>query len=202
MKLYMATTSPYVRKTLVVAHETGLSDRIERVELAIAPTAPVDDLNRLNPLGKVPCLVSDDGIALYDSRVIAEYLDTLHDGERLVPPEGVRRWDVLTRQALGDGVLDAGVGTRYETFLRPEEKRWADWIAAQKGKITRALDAMDAGIDAWPGKLDLGWITWAVALGYLDFRYAEDRWRDGRPRLAEWYAKMAERPSMKATEPA
>ena len=132
MKLHYSVASPYVRKVMAVAIETGLRGRLEILERKMSPVAPSAELNRDNPLGKIPCLVTDDGLVLYDSRVICEYLDGLHDGPKMFPVAGPARWQALRRQAEGDGVLDAGVLTRYETFLRPEERRWPEWIAGQR----------------------------------------------------------------------
>jgi glutathione S-transferase len=154
-----------------------------------------------NPLGKIPCLVTDEGLALYDSRVIAEYLDSQGAGPALFPAAGPERLVTLALQALGDGILDAGVATRYETFLRPEALRWSEWVAAQKLKITRSLDHLEADIASLDGRIDVGSITIGCALGYLDFRFADDRWRQGRPGLAAWYERFAKRPSMQATKP-
>lgn len=202
MKLFTNPASPYVRKTLVAAHEVGLIDRIERIEIAVAPTSPSEELNRHNPIGKIPALVLDDGATLFDSRVICEYLDGLHAGPKLFPAPGADRWGVLRLQAIADGLLDAAVLTRYELFLRPEEKRWPDWVAGQKAKIARALDAMEGEAAGFGGRIDIGTVACGVALGYLDFRYADEDWRPSRPGLAGWYEGFGARPAMRATEPA
>jgi glutathione S-transferase len=197
MKLHYSVASPYVRKVMAVAIETGLRGRLELLERKMSPVAPSAELNRDNPLGKIPCLVTDEGLVLYDSRVICEYLDGLHDGPKMFPAAGPARWQALRRQAEGDGMLDAGVLTRYETFLRPEERRWPEWIAGQKAKIGSALDALDGEAQT----VDIGTIAIACALGYLDFRYAADEWRKGRPRLAAWYDAFARRPAIAETAP-
>ena len=201
MKLLFALPSPFVRKVRVLAHETGLIDRIEHATVALTPTAPVEVLNAENPLGKVPCLITDDGMALYDSRVVCEYLDTLHDGPKMFPAEGKVRWRALTQQALCDGLLDAAVITRYETFLRPEALQWREWIDAQLGKVRRALDQLEAAAPTLDRALDIGVIAAGVSCGYLDFRYPGEGWRDSRPRLAAWYEGFAQRESMSATRP-
>ncbi len=121
MQLYAVSPSPFVRKVLVVAMETGLADRIEHVSSATTPTAPDMALTCFNPIGKLPTLLMDSGTALYDSRVICEYLDSLQDEIRLFPSDSADRWRVLRCQALADGVLDAAVLIRYETVLRPED---------------------------------------------------------------------------------
>ncbi|MDP6953713.1 MAG: glutathione S-transferase N-terminal domain-containing protein, partial [Alphaproteobacteria bacterium] len=181
MLLHGSPFSPFVRKVLVLAHETGLAGRIEHRHASMTPVSPDPVLIPDNPLGKVPALVLDDGRALYDSRVICDYLDSLHDGSRMVPTEGAARLDVLRRQALADGLMDAAVLLRYETTLRPEALRWPDWVAGQWGKIDRTLNAMAA--EAKDGAIDLGTLATACALAYLDIRFPEHGWRQGRDGL-------------------
>jgi glutathione S-transferase len=200
MQLHYNVASPFVRKVMAVAIETGLTERIEPVKSVPSPVAPVAELNADNPLGKVPCLVTNDGVALYDSRVICEYLDSLHHGPKMFPPSGAARWTALRRQALGDGIMDAAVLTRYETFTRPEEARWDAWIDSQKQKFRRSLDALEAestSLDV----VDVGTLAIACALGYLDFRFADENWRARRPRLAAWFEQFAKRPSIATTGP-
>jgi glutathione S-transferase len=200
MLLHSNAASPFVRKVMAVAIETGLAGRIEAVARLPSPVAPVDEVTADNPLGKVPCLLTDDGIALYDSRVICEYLDSLHDGPRIFPPSGAARWTALRRQALADGIMDAGVLARYETFLRPQEVRWEAWIDHQKRKFRRGLDALERE-SASLGVVDIGTLALACALGYLDFRFADEDWRASRPRLAAWLEQFAQRPSIAQTAP-
>lgn len=202
MKLHFSPASPYVRKVLVLAHEVGLAERIERVECALTPIAPNDAVVADNPLGKVPTLVTDDGVALYDSRVICEYLDSLHDGPRMFPAAPAERWAALSRQALADGILDAAVIARYETALRPESLRWQEWIDGQTQKFRRALDELEEQADLLANEPDIGTIAIGCALGYIDFRYDHERWRASRPQLAAWYGDFSARPSMRATVPA
>jgi glutathione S-transferase len=200
MQLHYNVASPFVRKVMAVTIETGLAERIERVKRLPSPVAPVAELNADNPLGKVPCLLTDDGVALYDSRVICECLDSLHHGPKMFPPAGAARWTALRRQALGDGIMDAAVLTRYETFTRPEEARWDAWIDSQKQKFRRGLDALEAesgSLDV----VDIGTLAIACALGYLDFRFADENWRARRPRLAGWFEQFAKRPSIATTGP-
>lgn len=201
MKLYLSRMSPFVRKVVVAAAETGLLDRIQIAEVTVSPVTANAEVNRDNPLGKIPCLVTDDGMALYDSPVICEYLDGLHAGSKLFPAAGPERWTALRRQALADGLLDAAILARYEVALRPEERRWPEWIQGQKSKVARALDALEAEADRLGDRVDIGTIAIGCALGYLDFRFPEDNWRQGRPRLAAWYARFAERPSMQQSRP-
>lgn len=197
MKLRFAPTSPFVRKCLATAIEAGLEGRLELI--ATNPMDPADDLATVNPLGKVPVLVTDEGEALYDSRVICEYLDALSTDAKLFPAEGNARWRALRLMALGDGILDAGVLRRYES-LRPAAERSRAWDERQREKITRALDALEGEAEAFEG-VDIGLITVASALGYLDFRFGQENWRLARPTLAPWYAEFSKRPSIALTVP-
>ena len=201
MKLFHNIASPFVRKVRVLAAETGLASRIELAQSVFTPVSPDTDLFASNPLGKIPTLALDDGTALFDSRVICEYLDSLHDGPKMFPAEGRARWVALARQALGDGILDAAVGTRYELALREPSRQWPEWIENQRRKYRRSLDALEAEAATLDGPLDIGVITAACALGYLDFRYPDEGWRDTRPGLARWYASFSERDSMRSTKP-
>lgn len=202
MKLRFAAASPFVRKVMVVALETGLSERIERVSTSVSPVKPNEDVARENPLVKVPSLTTDDGTVLYDSPVICEYLDTLHDGPKLFPAEGAPRWTALRQQALADGLLEAAILMRYEN-LRPEEKRWQDWIESQMRRVRGALAALEietaAGSLAVP--LTIGQVTIGCALGYLDFRFAGEQWRLRHRLLAAWFEEFGKRKSMQLTVP-
>jgi len=199
MLLHSNPASPFVRKVMAVAIETGLLERLELVRRLVSPVAPAAELTADNPLGKIPCLVTEDGSPLYDSRVICEYLDSLHHGPRMFPPSGPARWTALRRQALADGIMDAGVLARYETFARPQERRWDAWIENQKQKFRRGLDALER---ERPGvEIDIGTLAIACALGYLDFRFADEGWRGTRPHLAAWFERFARRPSIARTTP-
>ncbi|MTJ80933.1 MAG: glutathione S-transferase [Telmatospirillum sp.] len=197
MKLRYSRTSPYVRKVVITAIETGLAGRIEHV--LTDPWSPETDLPTHNPLGRVPALVTDDGVILYDSPVICDYLDSLHDGPRLIPAEGAARWTTLRHQALADGLLDASVAVRVETVMRPADRRWDTWIDRQRGAIQRGLDALEAEMPATG--FTLGEITIVCALDYLDFRKPVENWREGRPRLAAWHGALSKRPSVASTRP-
>lgn len=183
---------------MVFAHETGLADRIE----CIATDARVGDsgLSSENPLGKVPTLVTDGGESLYDSRVICEYLDGLHDGRKLFPQAGGERLAALRLQALADGIMDAAILQIYEN-LRPENERSPDWLTKQKGKVEGGLDALEEQVDGFGDQLTIGLLSLGCVLGYLDFRFADDNWRAARPALADWFETIADRPSMMATAP-
>jgi glutathione S-transferase len=200
MKLYYAAASPFVRKCLASAHELGLRDRIELVPASPHPVNRDRALVAQNPLGKIPTLVLDDGGVLYDSRVICEYLNDLGAGS-LLPPPGPSRWPVLLAQALADGIMDAAVLTRYETFARPESLRWSDWVAGQLDKVACGLAELERQAPEFGDGVDLGKIAFACALGYLDFRYATLGWRDRHPATAAWFTRFAQRDSMRATVP-
>ena len=203
MRLISNPASPYGRKVKVVAHEKGLMDRIAVHTVSTSAVSPDLGLVADNPLGKIPCLVLDSGAALFDSRVICEFLDALRPEPPLLAAAGEARWDTLRLQALGDGIMDAALLTRYETMLRPEAYRWPAWVDGQLDKVRRALDRLEAvDAPAFGGRLDLGTLTVACALGYLDFRFAQLDWRATRPALADWFAGIAERPSLRATVPA
>lgn len=192
MKLLSSPTSPYVRKVLVLLRETGQT--VETEVQHASPTARNPAVAAANPLGKIPALLTDDLGPLYDSRVICQYLDTLHDGPRLYP-EGAARFTALRREALADGLLDAALLARYES-IRPEGLVWPDWYAGQEAKMLAALAAMEADL---PEGVDIAAIAYGCALAYLDFRFAGLNWRDRHPKLAEWEAAFSARPSMRAT---
>lgn len=200
MRLYFSPASPFVRKVLVAAHELGLAGRIENLPSAAHPVQTDTTIAADNPLGQVPTFYTDDGLALYDSRVICEYLDVLGGGALF--PAGEARWPALVRQSEADGLLDAALLARYEAVVRPAEHRWEPWTDGQMRKIGRTLDHFEASIAAIDGVLNIGTISVGCALGYLDFRFADLGWRPSRPKLADWYARFGERPSMVATRPA
>jgi glutathione S-transferase len=200
VKLFYSPTSPFVRKVMVAALELGLRERIE----LLPAKAHVIDRDRTiiekNPLGQVPTFITDDGMVLYDSRVIVEYLDVLGNG-KLVPRAGAARWSVLTEHALADGILNAALLTRYENALRPENLRWTDWTAAQLDKVNCALADLEQRAANLGDRVDLATIGFGCALGYLDFRFATFGWRETHPSIAAWFARFGDRPSMVATRP-
>lgn len=204
MKLYYTPTSPYVRKVLVTAHELGLADRIETELLRPSPMSPSEVLSARNPLSKIPALVLDDDTTLYDSPVIGEYLASLVDdatAERFLPARGPARWTALRRQALADGVLDAGILVFYERTQRPAELHWEAWISGQTKKVLQGLDAMEREVGELGDGFGVGEVAAACALGWLTFRDVVGDWQSSRPRLASWFATVSERPSMRATVP-
>ena len=202
LTLHYSAASPYVRKVMVILHETGQAEAVTLVPAAGNPVAPGSLPLGVNPLGKIPALERADGCTLYDSRVICRYLAARSaEGAGFYPP-APRLWEVLTLEATADGVLDAALAMRYEALLRPEQSRLPAWTEGQWGKITRSLDALEA---RWMGHLAgpvcIGQIALGCALGYLDFRLGERPWRATRPALAAWAERFAARPSMQATVP-
>ncbi len=184
MKLYYSSTSPYVRKCLVAAHELGLADRIELAPVVTLPTAHNPELMRDNPLCKLPTLITDDGRALYDSRVVCEYLNDLGGGGLI--PAGEAKWAALVDQALADGILDAALLMRYEAVLRPAERQWPAWRETQEEKARGALARFEQPPPPPP-------------LGYLDLRFPDLDWRGACPGLSAWFAGFDQRLSMRAT---
>jgi len=197
MKLRYSPTSPYVRKVMIAAIETGQDSVMEIIRTN--PWAPDTDLPKDNPLGKVPALIVDEGLTLFDSPVICEYLCS-RVGASLIPHQGFDRWRVLRMQALCDGILDAAV-LRLLEGKRPAEIQKADWIERQKAVIGRGVDSLEEAVKKWGDEVTLGQITAGAALGYLDFRFPGDEWRNGRPAIAKWYEMFSRRPSMQATVP-
>jgi glutathione S-transferase len=196
VKLAFSPASPYVRKVTACAIKRGINDKIER--LKIGTTDPT--LLQYNALSKVPTLITDDGSCIFDSPVICEYLDSLGSAPKLFPPAGPARWKALTQEALADGILDATQPRRRELTLPQDEGR-KGYIALQQGKVARAVAEFEKQAGSL-GDLDtIGEITIGCALGYLDFRYANEPWRPGHPKLEAWYAKVVKLPPLAETMP-
>ncbi len=198
MKLRYGPISPYTRKVVVAAYEAGLEGRIERVRTMVH--APDTDIAEVNPLGKIPALVTDEGTALYDSPVICEYLDSLNRGAKLFPAAGPARWQALKLQALADGVLDAAILRRHES-QRPPAQQDKAWIERQAAAMRRGLAALESEAASWGEAVTIGQIAAGVVCGYLDYRFTHEPWRPAAPNLAAWYERFAKRPSMQATVP-
>jgi glutathione S-transferase len=199
MKLHWSPRSPFVRKVMVVVHELGLADRVARVRTVAASTKPHAELMRDNPLSKIPTLLLDDGTVIYDSPVICEYFDSLDGAPKLHPAEPKARLAALRRQALGDGFLDMLVLLRDERLrANPSDAHKAS-AAVRKAAVLKSLDQEAEDLAATP--FGIGHIAIGCALSYLDFRYADEDWREGHPRIANWHATFATRPSVRATEP-
>ncbi|WP_375460499.1 glutathione S-transferase [uncultured Enterovirga sp.] len=199
MKLFYSAASPFVRKVMVCAHELGIADRIDLVPSKASPVDRSAEIRTDNPLGQVPTLVTEHGMALYDSRVICEFLDG-QAGGRLFG-SGEARWRAITEQALADGALGAALLARYEAMLRPEPQRWSDWSRGQMGKVADALDRFEVILPSAADRVDIGTITIGCALGYLDFRFPDLDWRRDHSAAAAWFAGFGERPSMAKTRP-
>ncbi len=197
MKLYANAASPFARKVLIIAHELGL-------KLDVIKTIPAgnEEFRRVNPLGKIPALVLDDGSVLIDSPVICEYLNH-YGGGKFFPGMSLwrsesGRWKALGLQALADGIMDAAVARMVESRLPPEKQNEA--------AIARHMAAVEAGLNAlervhFNAVPTIGEVSAACAIGYIDFRMPQLEWRASRPKLAEWYAKFSAYESMKATVP-
>ncbi|MDX1737417.1 MAG: glutathione S-transferase N-terminal domain-containing protein [Alphaproteobacteria bacterium] len=202
MKLYSFSTSPYVRKVLIMAHETGLIDQIEQIE---TPVYQQDSYRKTNPLGKIPALMpADGGKVLYDSFVICDYLDHLHDGPKMLPLSGAQRYEVLRLHALSNGIIDAALNLRVQMMRNDQlsEKIPEDWyFDRQVAAINAGIDDLEQQVEILGAPVNLGIITTGAMLGYLDFRLDQMNWRDLRPNLASWFEAFSERDSMKATLP-
>ena len=196
MKLCFSPTSPYVRKVRACAITREIDALIELVPTDANASLP--GFVAINPLSKVPALVTDDGLALYDSPVICEYLDSVGDALPMFPARGAARWRALRYQAMGDGILDASVPRRGE-MQKPQDEGRLAWIARQTAAVDRTLDALEA--DPPQRTIDIGSITVACALGYLDFRYAAQPWRPSHPKLAAWFEGFAQNPGIALTVP-
>jgi glutathione S-transferase len=201
MKLFGTHTSPYVRKVRMVLAEKKLDYELVLEDVSAADTK----IQEVNPLGKVPCLVMEDGSALYDSRVIVEYLDTLTPVGKLIPPSGRERAEVKCWEALSDGVLDAAILVRLEETKRAAAQQSSDWKRHQMGKVQAGLEAMSTKLANKPfcngNQYSLADIAVSTALGWLSFRFPQIDWRDAYPNLGRLYDKVSERPSFKETLP-
>ena len=200
IELFYAPTSPYVRKVMASAIELGLAERIVKLPSAAHPLQRDARITAFNPLAQVPAARLADGTLLFDSRVICEYLDDLGGGTLF--PRGPERWQILTEQALGDGLLNAALLARYESTCRSDEIRSQPWIDGQMTKIAAALDQMERTVAVIGSRISIGSLTIACALGYLDFRFASYHWRSSRPALTQWFAAISRRPSLQETFPA
>lgn len=196
MKIAFSAASPYVRKVMACAIARGIEGQIER--WATASGGP--DLVQFNPLSKLPTLLPDAGPPLFDSPVICEYLDNIGDAPKLFPPAGPARWLALCQQALADGILDASQPRRRELAL-PQDQGRIDWIALQRGKVEKAIDALEADAARLGSLATIGDIAIGCALGYLDFRFGHEPWRPGHPKLEAWYAGVTTLPPLAKTTP-
>ena len=196
MKITASGASPYVRKVMACAIARGIDQQLEK--WTIATTDPV--LSNSNPLGKVPTLINDEGVDLFDSPVICEFLDSIGSAPALFPAAGPARWAALRLQAIGDGILDASQPRRREIALPQDEGR-VGYIDLQRGKVARAVDVLEKEAASLGALKTVGDIAVACALGYLDFRFAHEPWRPGHPKLEAWYASVVSLPPMAKTVP-
>jgi glutathione S-transferase len=201
MKLIGSIASPYVRKVRVVMAEKKLDYELVLEDVWASDTK----IHLSNPLGKVPCLIMEDSGAMFDSRVIVEYLDTLTPVGKLIPPNGRERAEVKCWEALADGVLDAAILVRLERTKRSESQQSEDWIKRQMDKVHAGLKAMSTGLKDTPfcagNHYTLADVAVGCALGWLSFRFPEIDWRTDYPNLAKLFDKLSERPSFKDTVP-
>ncbi|MDP9138049.1 MAG: glutathione S-transferase [Pseudomonadota bacterium] len=202
MKLLYSAASPFARMCLVTAHELGMSHDLEIEQVVgTTPIAAHPELTKVNPLGRIPALVTDHGHALHDSRVICEYLCHRAGDKKLLPDEPVKRFRVLTIQALGQGMGDAAVALRYETATRPQTARWHELIARLRLRLTAACDDLEANWMKDLTEVSAGSIAVGCAASYMDFRHGDLDWRRGRPKLTQWFEAFGARPAMQATQP-
>lgn len=200
MKLFYSASSPYVRKVMILLHEIGKADEVELI--ADYKTSPARAAEKLahNPLNKVPTLVTDDGMAIFDSSVIGQYLDTLHTGPRYYPEHGPARWQTLRYEAIGDGMADAAILVIYEERRRALQLFWQEWYDKQQSKLAASLHHLEAVIGP-PTDFDAGAISIVCAIGLIERRFAQWNWRSENPGLARWYASVSDRPSVRETKP-
>lgn len=200
MRLLFNDASPYARKCAVVAQEKGLGDRVEIDRISVYEV----EFRDLNPLNKIPCLELDDGTGLFDSYAICDYLDRIGEGPTLIPEETGARNTVLRLHAIGQGMTDAALNLRSQVMRdakldTPLPKDW--YIERQWSAIHKSCAVLDGQIDQLEGDLNLGQISVATALGYLDLRFPESAWRQHGPKLATWFEAFNQRPAMQATIP-
>lgn len=199
MQLHWSSRSPFVRKVMVAAHELGLAERIERVPAVVAPTLRPDEaLLARNPLGRIPVLLPETGPALFDSNVICEYLDGLGDAPVLFPPTGTARIAALRWQALGTGHCEMLVLWRGENARDVPSAAVLEGFALKHAATLAALEAEAPALAAAP--FGIGHIAIGCALGYLDFRFGGQPWRQAHPALAGWHDGFRARASARATE--
>lgn len=198
MKLHWSPRSPQVRKVMIVAHELGLADRINCVRTVVDPARPHLALMEENPLSKIPTLVLDDGTVLYDSPIICEYLDSLHESPNLIPRDFKERLTTLRRQALGDGFIEFLLLLRNERARAHPSDILLSAFATKGQAVLRALDKEADNLATSP--FTIGHIAIGGALSYLDFRFAKEDWRTDHPRIARWHEEFRARPSVRTTE--
>jgi glutathione S-transferase len=206
MKLFHSPASPFVRKVMIVLHETGQTADVELIDSPTTATNTNPALAVTNPLGRLPALARDGGCTLHDSRVICRYLND-RAGADLYPNSGDAQWRTLVLEATADGIMECAVSMVYEVRLRPEEKQWDEWQEVQWTKVTRSLKQVESEfreeLQGLSGDrpVTAGLIALGAALGYLDFRHDARDWRSIAPELATWFGEFSQRESMTASAP-
>jgi glutathione S-transferase len=201
IKLVYSPRSPYARKVMVAAIELGLDKQLELISEKVGIGVKNEPYtSAINPLGKVPALILEDGTSLSDSAVIVEYLDDLAGGGRLIP-SGPARWRVLSEHSIVQGMTDSIVSARRERSARPSEFYWKVWDDDQMGRIWQALGWFEARPQSLAGPLNIAQIGLVCGIGYMDFRMPENPWRGEFPKVTAFYAEQEERPSFVATKP-
>ena len=199
MKMHWSSRSPYVRKAMIAAYESGVADKIERIPSLVSLSAPNANVMRDNPMGRIPTLILDDGRSLFDSVVICEYFDSLAAQPKLFPTQGEARWTALRRHALGDNMLDALLLWRSEV-TKPASRQTPEWLTTFALKLRNFVDVVEGEADALGNSgFDIGHLTIGVALAYTDFRFGGQNWRHGHPRTDRWMQTFLQRDSVAKT---
>ena len=199
MKLVYSPPSPFVRKVTTLIYHANLNDRIELIDVKTTALSVAEEARAANPLGKIPIMILEDGNAIFDSRVITRYLNDFA-GSNLYPQDNI--YDILTLEALADGIMESAVSITYESKLRPQNEQSPSWMEAQWSKVLHAVKALDdGGFKAMDSGMNMGQIAVACALGYLDFRHDARQWRSGHSNLASWNDKMMKLPALIKTIP-
>ena len=199
MKLVYSPPSPFVRKVTTLIYHANLNESIELINVKTTALSVAEEARAANPLGKIPIMILEDGKAIFDSRVITRYLDDFA-GSNLYPQDKI--YDILTLEALADGIMESAVSITYESKLRPQNEQSPSWMEAQWSKVLHAVKALDDGqFKAMDSEMNMGQIAVACALGYLDFRHDARKWRSGYSNLASWNDKMMKLPALIKTIP-
>jgi glutathione S-transferase len=201
MKLHGDLLSPFVRMCMATAIEAGIQGKVQLLSAVTKPQEANAALAALSPIGKIPILETDHGHTVYDSRVIMEYLCHVSGNKTLLPDDGNKHFHILTLLALAQGMGDAAVALRYETFARPEAMRWPEMAERQRARINACLSELENNWHEYFAAVTLGTIATAVVLGYLDVRHPTLGWRTNRPRLAAFFEAMLKRDSFAYTTP-
>ena len=199
MKLITSAASPFVRKARVALYESGHEAEVEEISVTTSPYATAPEILTANPLGKIPALIREGEHAIYDSRVITRYFDSLWN-VGLYPDANL--WEVLTVEATCDAIMEAAVLITYEKRFRPDGMVFEDWVEAQWAKVDRAISALEADwMHVLEGPTTMASLAACIALEYVDLRCGDRNWRQGRAALSDWQAKMTDRPSLARTRP-